>query len=190
MCERGGKGDINWKSCFKRERLPTKEGRLMLFGSWYFVFPDWECLFNSQKNFTMWDCISRKHLSNCRKKLFLQMYKMDIKSVLYPLPNRNSAMSWELSVTCPSSPGVRAVMEARGAEAASAGSVLEPSQSRAWALLVPQPGKQGCCSFLCPARLTLALPVPAGVHPAYPMCRRDSSRGETLKLIIHCACGV
>lgn len=41
------------------------------------------------------------------------MHKMDIKSVLYPLPNRNSAMSWELSVTCPSSPGVRAVMEAQ-----------------------------------------------------------------------------
>lgn len=97
MCERG-EGDINWKSCFRRERLPTKEGRLMLFGSWYFVFPDWECLFNSQKSFTMWDSISRKHLKNCRKKLLLQMYKMDIKSVLYPLPNRNSAMSWELSV--------------------------------------------------------------------------------------------
>lgn len=42
------------------------------------------------------------------------MYKMDIKSVLYPLPKRNSAMSWELSVTCPSSPGVGAVMEAQG----------------------------------------------------------------------------
>lgn len=58
------------------------------------------------------------------------MYKMDIKSVLCALPNSNSAMSWELSVTCPSFPGVRAVREAQGAEAASAGSVMEPSQSR------------------------------------------------------------
>lgn len=60
-------------------------------------------------------CISREHLSNCRKKTFLlQMHKMDIKSVLYPLPNKNPAMHRELSVSCSSSPGVRAVVEAQG----------------------------------------------------------------------------
>lgn len=31
------------------------------------------------------------------------MYKMDIRSVLYPLPNKNTALSWDLSVTCSSS---------------------------------------------------------------------------------------
>lgn len=106
------------------------------------------------------------------------MYKMDIKSPLFPLKQK---FSTELGAVCD-----LLQLSRRWGCAGSTGGLkqpVQPFQGRCWALPVPQPEKQGCCSLLCPARLQLPLPVPAGVHPAYPLCRCDSSSERDFEVV-------
>lgn len=179
MCMR--EEDINWKFHCKRERLPKKEGRLMvLFWNWYFVFTDWECLIHKKFHNV---CFSRKHLRNCRKKLFFcKCIKWTLKALSLPSQTKIQHCAGSCLWPAPALQVLGLCWKHRGAEAASASSVTEPSQSRCWALPVPQPEKQGCCSLLCPARLKLPLPVPAGVHPVYSVCRCDSSSGRDFEV--------
>lgn len=64
---------MNQKCHCKREAMPTKEDRVMLlFWSFYFVFTNWEFSLIHRNSHTDRLCNYSKHLSNRRKKLFLQ----------------------------------------------------------------------------------------------------------------------
>lgn len=115
---------------------------------------------------------------------------MDIRNALYPLPNKNSALSWELF-------DLLQLSRYQGCDRSIEGlkqpvSVQSQSHPRAGA---------GLCWCLSPGRKTAALVMPCQVQAGFacnllgfiqliPYAGVTAAVAETLKLIKHCACRV